>query len=597
MVYTVPYMKRRMEGAIMKKRDLRNDWALFSYITGYIKPYLGILFLATVALAGNLVLLLLRPYLTKQVIDLGFATNDIAVIEYYALMYGFTIIGSVLFIFVENYFLKSFGQKIIYNIRSIIFQKILNKPHDEFYKLPIGNWVTRITNDVESLRTLYTDVILNLASSGLMIIGILGFMYAINVPLAIIMTILLPIMGGIIWVFQKFSRKAFRQVRRSVAASNASIKELLNYIVIVKSYGGERAIEERYNTVNKGFLEAGLFEVTTFSIFRPLVDGLFFVALIVIFTTTNLIDSVADAGTVFAFIQYMDRFFQPLKEIADKYNSLQSALAGAERLVPLLEEEERQMANEVPDEFKYIETIEFEHVWFSYENNDVYALEDFTFTIKAGEFIGIVGPSGSGKSTLLSLLMGIYKPTRGAIYINGINIAQYDSSVLRHLMGYVFQQAYLFKGSIRDNLTLFDTSISNEDMVNAAKQVNLHSMIEYLLEGYDTPVGYLGSLLSDGQKQLLAFGRTLIKKTPILLLDEATANIDSHTEKQIQASIENIRGSKTIVSIAHRLSTVKDANKIVYMEYGKIIEIGSFDELINLKGTFYNLWNNQHSGS
>ncbi len=581
----------------MKKRNLKNDWALFSYISAYIKPYLGILLLATIALAGNLVLLLLRPYLTKQVIDLGFATNDINVIEYYAVIYGLTIIGSVLCIFVENYFLKSFGQKIIYNIRAIIFQKILHKSHDEFYKLPIGNWVTRITNDVESLRTLYTDVLLNLASSGLMIIGILGFMYAINVPLAIIMTILLPIMGVIIWVFQKFSRKAFRQVRRSVAASNASIKELLNYIVIVKSYGGEKDIEERYNTVNKGFLEAGLFEVTTFSIFRPLVDGLFFVALIVIFTTTNVIDSVADAGTVFAFIQYMDRFFQPLKEIADKYNSLQSALAGAERLVPLLEEEDRQIANEVPSEFKHIESIDFEHVWFSYDNNDVYALEDFTLSIKAGEFIGIVGPSGSGKSTLLSLLMGLYKPTKGAIYINGIDIANYDSSVLRHLMGYVFQQAYLFKGSIKDNLTLFDTSISYDDMVDAAKQVNLDSMIEQLPEGYHTPVGYLGSLLSDGQKQLLAFGRTLIRKTPILLLDEATANIDSHTEKQIQASIENIRGSKTIVSIAHRLSTVQDANKIVYMEYGKIIEKGSFEELINSKGAFYNLWSNQQSGS
>lgn len=581
----------------MKKRNLKNDWALFSYISAYIKPYLGILLLATIALAGNLVLLLLRPYLTKQVIDLGFATNDINVIEYYAVIYGLTIIGSVLCIFVENYFLKSFGQKIIYNIRAIIFQKILHKSHDEFYKLPIGNWVTRITNDVESLRTLYTDVLLNLASSGLMIIGILGFMYAINVPLAIIMTILLPIMGVIIWVFQKFSRKAFRQVRRSVATSNASIKELLNYIVIVKSYGGEKEIEERYNTVNKGFLEAGLFEVTTFSIFRPLVDGLFFVALIVIFTTTNVIDSVADAGTVFAFIQYMDRFFQPLKEIADKYNSLQSALAGAERLVPLLEEEDRQIANEVPHEFKHIESIDFEHVWFSYDNNDVYALEDFTLSIKAGEFIGIVGPSGSGKSTLLSLLMGLYKPTKGAIYINGIDIAKYDSSVLRHLMGYVFQQAYLFKGSIKDNLTLFDTSISYDDMVAAAKQVNLDSMIEQLPEGYHTPVGYLGSLLSDGQKQLLAFGRTLIRKTPILLLDEATANIDSHTEKQIQASIENIRGSKTIVSIAHRLSTVQDANKIVYMEYGKIIEKGSFEELINSKGAFYNLWSNQQSGS
>lgn len=581
----------------MKKRSFKNDWALFSYITAYIKPYLGILLLATIALAGNLILLLLRPYLTKQVIDLGFTNNDINVIEYYAVIYGLTIIGSVLFIFVENYFLKSFGQKIIYNIRAIIFQKILHKSHDEFYKLPIGNWVTRITNDVESLRTLYTDVLLNLASSVLMIVGILGFMYAINVPLAIIMTILLPIMGIIIWVFQKFSRKAFRQVRRSVAASNASIKELLNYIVIVKSYGGENEIEERYNTVNKGFLEAGLFEVTTFSIFRPLVDGLFFVALIVIFTTTNLIDTVADAGTVFAFIQYMDRFFQPLKDIADKYNSLQSALAGAERLVPLLEEKDRKIADEVPKELIPVESIEFDHVWFSYENNDVYALQDFTLHIKAGDFTGIVGPSGSGKSTLLSLLMGIYKPTKGSIYINGIDISKYDSSVLRHLMGYVFQQAYLFKGSIKDNLTLFDNSICHDEIVKAAKQVNLDAMIEQLPEGYNTPVGYLGSLLSDGQKQLLAFGRTLIRNTPILLLDEATANIDSHTEKQIQASIEHIRGSKTIVSIAHRLSTVQDANEIVYIEYGKIKEKGSFKELIDLKGAFYNLWVRQKSGS
>ena len=581
----------------MKTHKERNDWALFSYITAYIKPYLGILLVATIALVGNLILLLLRPYITKQVIDLGFATNDINVIEYYAVLYGLTIIGSVYFIFIENYFLKSFGQKIIYNIRHIVFQKILHKPHDEFYKLPIGNWVTRITNDVESLRTLYTDVLLNLASSGLMIIGILAFMYAINIPLAIIMTILVPIMGGIIWVYQKFSRKAFRQVRRSVAASNASIKELLNYIVIVKSYGGEKAIEDKYETVNKGFLEAGLFEVTTFSIFRPLVDGLFFVALIVIFTTTNLIDSIADAGTVFAFIQYMDRFFQPLKDIADKYNSLQSALAGAERLVPLLEEKERNMVDEVPKELIPVESIEFDHVWFSYENNDVYALQDFTLHIKAGDFTGIVGPSGSGKSTLLSLLMGIYKPTKGSIYINGIDISKYDSSVLRHLMGYVFQQAYLFKGSIKDNLTLFDNSISHDEMVKAAKQVNLDSMIEQLPEGYNTPVGYLGSLLSDGQKQLLAFGRTLIRNIPILLLDEATANIDSHTEKQIQASIENIRGSKTIVSIAHRLSTVQDANEIVYIEYGKIKEKGSFNELIELKGAFYNLWIRQKSGS
>lgn len=580
----------------MKKRNVRNDWALFKHLSAYIRPYMGILMIAAFALLGNLILLLLRPYLSKQVIDLGFATNDIHVIQYYAVLYAITILGSVICIFVENYFLKSFGQKIIYHIRGIIFRKILNKSHKDFYKLPIGNWVTRITNDVEALRTLYTEVILSLLSSSLMIIGILGFMYLINIPLAIIMTILVPIMGGIIWIYQKFSRKAFRQVRTSVAASNASIKELLNYIVIVKTYRGERNIEDRYDEVNKRFLAAGIFEVTTFSIFRPLVDGLFFVALIVIFTTTNLVDSVADAGTVFAFIQYMDRFFQPMKEIADKYNSLQSALAGAERLVPLLEEEDRQLITSVPDEFKVIRSIRFDHVWFSYLDNDEYALEDFTLSVNAGEFIGIVGPSGSGKTTLLSLLMGIHKPTRGAIYINDINIADYDSSLLRHIMGYVFQQAYLFKGTIEDNLKLFDTSIPDEDMVKAACQVNLDGMIQQLPDGYKTSVGYLGSLLSDGQKQLLAFGRTLLSKKSILLLDEATANIDSHTEKAIQASIERIRGSKTILSVAHRLSTVEDANIIVYLEYGKMKEIGSFDELIKNKGAFYNLWRQQRDG-
>ncbi|PQL19088.1 ABC transporter ATP-binding protein [Veillonella denticariosi JCM 15641] len=580
----------------MKKRNVRNDWALFKHLSAYIRPYMGILMIAAFALLGNLILLLLRPYLSKQVIDLGFATNDIHVIQYYAVLYAITILGSIICIFVENYFLKSFGQKIIYHIRGIIFRKILNKSHKDFYKLPIGNWVTRITNDVESLRTLYTEVILSLLSSSLMIIGILGFMYLINIPLAIIMTILVPIMGGIIWMYQKFSRKAFRQVRTSVAASNASIKELLNYIVIVKTYRGERNIEDRYDEVNKRFLAAGIFEVTTFSIFRPLVDGLFFVALIVIFTTTNLVDSVADAGTVFAFIQYMDRFFQPMKEIADKYNSLQSALAGAERLVPLLEEEDRQLITSVPDEFKVIRSIRFDHVWFSYLDNDEYVLEDFTLSVNAGEFIGIVGPSGSGKTTLLSLLMGIHKPTRGAIYINDINIADYDSSLLRNIMGYVFQQAYLFKGTIEDNLKLFDTSIPDEDMVEAARQVNLDGMIQQLPDGYKTSVGYLGSLLSDGQKQLLAFGRTLLSKKSILLLDEATANIDSHTEKAIQASIERIRGSKTILSVAHRLSTVEDANIIVYLEYGKMKEIGSFDELIKNKGAFYNLWRQQRDG-
>lgn len=571
-----------------------NDVALFAYLTRFIKPHLGLLVVAAIFLFSNLFLSLCRPYISKQAIDFGFALKDSNTIYYYAGVYALTIGLSIICILLQNYLLSTFGQKIIYHIRSTVFEKILHKSAGDFQSVPIGNWVTRITNDVESLRTLYTEVILKLISNGIMIVGILCFMYAINVPLALVMTLLLPIMGGIIWVYQKFSRRAFRQVRTSVATSNSSIKELLNYIVIVKTYVGEKLIENRYDSVNKAFLNAGLFEVTTFSIFRPLVDGLFFVALIVIFTMTNLLDSVADAGTVFAFIQYMDRFFQPMKEIAEKYNSLQSALAGAERLIPVLDEPKRELITTVPKEFKTIDSIVFDHVFYSYHNDDVYALEDFNLTINRGEYIGIVGLSGSGKSTLLSLLMGILQPTRGSIYINGYNLADYDSSMIRNIMGYVFQNAYLFKGSIEDNLNLYDSTIDRETIIYATKKVNLHSMIEKLPKGYHTPVGYLGALLSDGQKQLLAFARTLILNKPILLLDEATSNIDSHTEHQIQQSIETIRGEKTIINVAHRLSTVEQADRIVVLSYGNIVEVGTFTELMNRKGAFYQLWNHQN---
>ncbi len=571
-----------------------NDVALFAYLTRFIKPHLGLLVVAAIFLFSNLFLSLCRPYISKQAIDFGFALKDSNTIYYYAGVYALTIGLSIICILLQNYLLSTFGQNIIYHIRSTVFEKILHKSAGDFQSVPIGNWVTRITNDVESLRTLYTEVILKLISNGIMIVGILCFMYAINVPLALVMTLLLPIMGGIIWVYQKFSRRAFRQVRTSVATSNSSIKELLNYIVIVKTYVGEKLIENRYDSVNKAFLNAGLFEVTTFSIFRPLVDGLFFVALIVIFTMTNLLDSVADAGTVFAFIQYMDRFFQPMKEIAEKYNSLQSALAGAERLVPVLDEPKRELITTVPKEFKTIDSIVFDHVFYSYHNDDMYALEDFNLTINRGEYIGIVGLSGSGKSTLLSLLMGILQPTRGSIYINGYNLADYDGSMIRNIMGYVFQNAYLFKGSIEDNLNLYDSTIDRETIIHATKKVNLHSMIEKLPKGYHTPVGYLGALLSDGQKQLLAFARTLILNKPILLLDEATSNIDSHTEHQIQQSIETIRGEKTIINVAHRLSTVEQADRIVVLSYGNIVEVGTFTELMNRKGAFYQLWNHQN---
>lgn len=576
------------EAQLTKHQDI----LLLSRLGQYIKPHSFLLLWAALFLLIAMGLDLLRPLLMKTVIDTAFPQRDIGIITEYAGIYFMTICFSIIALFVQNYTLQKFGQSIIFEIRNIVFSKILARTPAHFGQLPIGNLVTRVTNDTESLRTLYTDVVLKLGSSVLMIIGILISMFAIDVKLASLVSLLVPIMAVIIFIYQKYSRKAFRGVRTKLAASNTSVQEMLNFIVIIKSYVGEKIMAKQYDRISREFLEAGLFEVKTFAIFRPIVDGLLFVIFIAIFSFTNWFDSVTKAGTVFAFIQYMDKFFQPIKEIAEKYNNLQSALAGAERLVPIINEESDTTieAVSIPEEFKTINTIEFDHVWFSYDDSDNYALKDISIAIDGGQFVGIVGPSGGGKSTLMSLLMGFYRPTKGTIRINGYDTADYAPAVLREVMGYVFQDSHLFKGTIRENLSLYDDTIPEENLIKAAKKAHLHAMIERLPQGYNTPVGYLGSLLSTGQKQLLALARVLVRDRKVLIFDEATAHIDSHTEQLIQESIETIRGEKTIISIAHRLSTIRSANCIYMIKHGQIVEQGDYESLIAQKGEFFALW-------
>ncbi len=576
------------EAQLTKHQDI----LLLSRLGQYIKPHSFLLLWAALFLLIAMGLDLLRPLLMKTVIDTAFPQRDIGIITEYAGIYFMTICFSIIALFVQNYTLQKFGQSIIFEIRNIVFSKILARTPAHFGQLPIGNLVTRVTNDTESLRTLYTDVVLKLGSSVLMIIGILISMFAIDVKLASLVSLLVPIMAVIIFIYQKYSRKAFRGVRTKLAASNTSVQEMLNFIVIIKSYVGEKIMAKQYDRISREFLEAGLFEVKTFAIFRPIVDGLLFVIFIAIFSFTNWFDSVTEAGIVFAFIQYMDKFFQPIKEIAEKYNNLQSALAGAERLVPIINEESDTTieAVAIPEEFKTINTIEFDHVWFSYDDSDNYALKDISIAIDGGQFVGIVGPSGGGKSTLMSLLMGFYRPTKGTIRINGYDTAVYAPAVLRKVMGYVFQDSHLFKGTIRENLSLYDDTIPEENLIKAAKKAHLHAMIERLPQGYNTPVGYLGSLLSTGQKQLLALARVLVRDRKVLIFDEATAHIDSHTEQLIQESIETIRGEKTIISIAHRLSTIRSANCIYMIKHGQIVEQGDYESLIAQKGEFFALW-------
>lgn len=568
------------------------DIFLLRRLGRYIKPHSSLLWVAALFLGVSLVLDLIRPLLLKHVIDTALPSKQIgAVLEMAGAYFGTICIG-IISMFIYNYTLERFGQSVIYEIRQTAFEKIISRSPAHFSELPIGNLVTRVTNDTEALRTLYGDVILKLGSNILLVIGILISMYMLSVPLAIVVTILVPLMGVIIFIYQRYARKAFRGVRTKLAASNTSVQEMLNFIVVIKSYVGESYMAKQYDRISREFLQAGLFEVKTFAIFRPIVDGLLFVAIIAILGFTNWFSSVTEAGTVFAFLQYMNKFFQPLKEIAEKYNNLQSSLAGAERLVPILAEtpDTKLEAVTIPDELKVIHSIEFKDVWFSYGQDDTYALKAINLHIKGGSFVGIAGPSGGGKSTMMALLMGFYRPTKGQILINGYDTANYEPTVLREIMGYVFQDSHLFKGTIRENLALYDDSATDEAVYAAAGKARLHRMIERLPQGYETPVGYLGSLLSSGQKQLLSLGRALVRDHQVLIFDEATANIDSHTEALIQESIETIRGEKTIISIAHRLSTIQAADCICVIENGTIVEEGNFTELMSRGGRFKALW-------
>ena len=575
------------------KSKKKTDYHVLLHLSTFMKPYVGYMCLGVCMLILVLGVQLVRPVIMKEFIDVGIATKDMGLITNYAVIYIGVILFGMVALGIENYALQSFGQRIIYDIRNKIFSNILAMGPREFSSYPVGNLVTRVTNDTESIRTLYTEVLVKISSSIFQIIGILVFMFWIDTTLASIILLLMPVFTGIIFVYRKYARKAFRGVRSKVAASNTSVQEMLNAILMIKTYVGEVIMEKSYDRVSREFLQAGLFEVKTFAIFRPIVDGLFFIALIAIFTVTGYFDSITEAGTVFAFLQYINRIFEPIKEIAEKYGNLQSALAGAERIIPMLEEGKGSVEAtiSIPSEYDTIRSIEFDHVYFSYDGSDNYVLRDITWSLQEGEFLGIAGPSGGGKSTMMQLLLGFESPTKGTIRINGKDVQDMDLRMIRQSIGYVFQDSHLFKGSIKDNISLFDDAVSLEMVQAAAEKAHLHASVQRLEAGYETPVGYLGSLLSQGQRQLLSLARTLVQNKSLLVFDEATSNIDSHTEELLQQSIGDIKGEKTMIAIAHRLSTLRDATKIIVISEGVIVESGTLEEVLENKGLFYSLWN------
>jgi len=556
-----------------------------------VRPLLGCAFILMLAdTAADLA----RPYMMKLAIDRYIAVKDIPGLENLFYVYVATIFASLVFAYAENLLLQRAGQQVILAVREKVFRHILNQSVEKLESQPVGRLVTRVTNDTDAVKDLYTEVLVAFASDMVMLIGIVVAMLAIQWKLALFSFAVLPLMIMLAAGYQKFARRAYRVVREKTALLNSFIQERLNGIGIIKAFGAFASTDRDFRQVNDGYLQAGLSEMRTFAAFRPLVD-LIYVAAVILVLHFGGIESRAggiEIGVIIAFLRYMEKFFWPIKDMAEKYSLLQSALAAAERIQPMLTEPEQIDGAISPDHPYPAASVVFDDVWFAYEQEE-WVLSGVSFAVPAGNFFGIVGMSGSGKTTLLNLLLRFYEPDKGRILLDGVDIREISVELLRHRISIVFQDVHVFKGTVADNISLYNPAISPARVREAAKLANLEQFINKLPQGYDTQAGYLGSTLSAGQRQLLSFARALATPADVLVLDEATSSIDSYTESLVQTALEKAAAQRTMLVVAHRLSTVVAADCILLMHRGRVVEQGTHAELIIKDGQYARLYKSQ----
>ena len=566
-------------------------------LIAYMKPYAHWVIFALLLVLGLTAFDLYRPMLVGDAIDTFGANGDYDVIIATAIKYAVVLALSFVFNIAQTWILQKTGQNIILQIRKDLYRHIQSLGSRYFDITPVGKLVTRVTNDVEALNEMYSGILVQLFRNIVKIVGLAGVMLVLDVRLAAISFVLMPLVIGLTVLCQKIARNIYRLYRTRLTDINTFLSEHLSGMKIIQIFGRQERKFEEFHDKNTKLYKAFYREMLMYAVFRPLIYILSILSLMIVlwFGSRNVFDEIISVGTLYIFSNYIRSFFDPIQELAEQFSTLQSSIASAEKIFTVMDEDEFIPEVENPKQpDKIIGKIEFDHVWFAYDGEN-YVLKDVSFVINPGEKVAFVGATGAGKSSILNLIGRYYDIQKGHIYIDGIDIRQLSKKQLRSVIGQMQQDVFIFEGDVAYNIRLNDDAITDAQVKAAAEYVNASHFIEKLPHGYHEPVTERGATFSAGERQLLSFARTLAHNPSILVMDEATANIDTETEILIQEALEKLMDGRTTIMVAHRLSTIQHADCIMVMHKGRICERGTHRELLEQDGIYRKLYELQIS--
>ena len=566
-------------------------------LIAYMKPYAHWVIFALLLVLGLTAFDLYRPMLVGDAIDTFGANGDYDVIIATAIKYAVVLALSFAFNIAQTWILQKTGQNIILQMRKDLYRHIQSLGSRYFDITPVGKLVTRVTNDVEALNEMYSGILVQLFRNIVKIVGLAGVMLVLDVRLAAISFVLMPLVIGLTVLCQKIARNIYRLYRTRLTDINTFLSEHLSGMKIIQIFGRQERKFEEFHDKNTKLYKAFYREMLMYAVFRPLIYILSILSLMIVlwFGSRNVFDEIISVGTLYIFSNYIRSFFDPIQELAEQFSTLQSSIASAEKIFTVMDEEEFIPEVENPKQpDKIIGKIEFDHVWFAYDGEN-YVLKDVSFVINPGEKVAFVGATGAGKSSILNLIGRYYDIQKGHIYIDGIDIRQLSKNQLRSAIGQMQPDVFIFEGDVAYNIRLNDDDIKDAQVKAAAEYVNASHFIEKLPQGYHEPVTERGATFSAGERQLLSFARTLAHNPSILVMDEATANIDTETEILIQEALEKLMDGRTTIMVAHRLSTIQHADCIMVMHKGRICERGTHRELLEQDGIYRKLYELQIS--